>query len=158
MFRNVRQTSSDALVVQDHPKIVDSHCPTNDIATVLRVKAVINLALPFLHSTCGWPHCINRRNWDFIIIFIINWAAQYRFVIISVECGAVECGANFQAVSSCQKEYFYRGYVQQGYVQKYTEENHRVRRKLGTYNQWPVQTCTLEYLVPLQTSSGPAFS
>ena len=63
---HVRQTSSDGVVVQDHPKIVDSHCPTNDIATVL--KAVISLALPFLHSTCGWPHCIYRRNWDFIII------------------------------------------------------------------------------------------
>ncbi|KAL5506804.1 hypothetical protein EMCRGX_G008544 [Ephydatia muelleri] len=48
---NVRQTSLDGVVVQDHPKIVDSHCPTNDIATVL--KAVISLALPFLHSTCS---------------------------------------------------------------------------------------------------------
>ena len=28
-------------------------------------------------------------------------AAQYCFVIISVECGAVECGANFQAVYMC---------------------------------------------------------
>ena len=73
MFRNVRQTSSDAVVVQDHQKIVETHCPTYDIATAL--KAVISLALSFftrLHSTCGWPHCINRRNWDFIIIFIIN--------------------------------------------------------------------------------------
>ena len=45
MFRNVRQTSSDAVVVQDHQKIVETHCPTYDIATVL--KAVISLALSF---------------------------------------------------------------------------------------------------------------
>ncbi|KAL5494211.1 hypothetical protein EMCRGX_G015495 [Ephydatia muelleri] len=94
---NVRQTSSDALVVQDHQNIAYLGQTVGNVrqtsSDALVVQDHQNIA--YLGQTVG---NVRQTSSDALVVQDHQNIA-YLGQTVGVECGAVECGANFQAVS-----------------------------------------------------------
>eukprot|EP00731_Ephydatia_muelleri_P004033 Em0002g209a len=97
MERNVRQTSSDALVVQDHQNIAYLGQTVGNVRQTSSDAMVVqdHQNIAYLGQTVG---NVRQTSSDAMVVQDHQNIA-YLGQTVGVECGAVECGANFQAVS-----------------------------------------------------------